>query len=559
MATVDVYFFQYSKKPASTSTPLLSAGVKLDCIFRDGYDVLNPTLELDLRGNPNYNSPITWNYMYIPSLSRYYWITDWAFGSGMWVCGTKEDLLGSHKTAIGNTTIFAQRLADRKKSNVVTDGCITDTMVPTLATPSWSRSRATSTVFKQSLANGTYVIGVINNDGTTAGSVAYYALTASQFTGFRKCLMGDGWISSTAEMSTDTVKAILNPIQYVTSCQWFPFDYTSIYDGGNLYIGMKLGWWQMTPPAGENAINYYHIASTGMYRFYINATVPVHPQYSTTNQKMLRCAPFSTYLLHLPYFGSIPIDYEDFSSGTVGCFFEVDIISGRGSVQLYNGSISGVSGFPDLRLIYQTSCQIATPIQLSQVVSDTWAAQVTELQTAANVQALQGSKSQQIINVIGEVGAEAAKGAALGAGAGTVVPGAGTIAGTVVGAAVGIGTGVASAVVNTKRLDVSQSAAEAAGLYASFQAAAPRVTSQGANGSLLGSWCPVEISGRFLLLSDTSSTLYSRIGYTAGWTTQINEHTGYVQGIATDFNSSSALRIEMDAIKAQIEAGIYYE
>lgn len=559
MAAIDVIFFQYSKRLNSTAQPALSAGTRLECIFREGFDVLNPELQLDLRANNDYQNPFRWNYCYIPTLQRYYWIRDWAFDGGMWLCGTDEDLLASHKTAIGNCYIYAQRLADRLDNGSVRDGGISDTMIPTLAAPSYNRNRYSSSPFVRSLASGTYVIGVINNDGVTAGSVAYYCMTQAQFASFRQSLMGDGWVSSTAEMSADTTKAILNPIQYITSCMWFPFAVGSVEDSSATYIGMRLGWWQMTPPTGVDAPNYQRIRADGMIKFYVNIPVPVHPQYSTTNQRMLRCAPFSTYILHLPYFGSLPVDYEDFSSGTIGAFFEVDIISGKGSVQLYNGSVTGTSDYPDLRLVLQTSCQVATPIQLSQVVSDTWAAQVTELQTAATMQSLRGSKAQQVISVLGQVGGEAAKYAAMGAAAGSAAPGPGTIAGAIIGTAAGIGSGVASAVVHGKTTNASMDAASEAGLYASFEAAAPRVTSQGANGSLLGSWCPIEISGRFLLLSTTASEVYARCGYAAGWPTYIHDHTGYVQGLLSDFQSTSTLKIEAEAIKAQIEAGLYYE
>ena len=548
MPNVDVYFFQYSKKLNSTAQPTLSSGTKLECIFREGYDVLNPDLELDLRGSTQYNNPRTWNYCYIPDMARYYWITDWAFTGGMWLCGTTEDLLASHKTAIGTTQIFAQRLADRKTdAGTVTDGGITDTLVPTIATPSWGRNRASSAQFVKSLDSGTYVIGVINDDNAAAGSVAYYALTPAGFKTFRSTLMGGGWVTATAEMSADTVKAILNPIQYITSCMWFPFDISHIYNSATGIHGMNLGWWTLA------GVGYWQITATGMYRFSINISVPVHPQYGSTSQKMLRCAPFSTYILHLPYFGSIAIDYEDYSSGTVGAFFEIDIISGRGSVQLYNGTVSTVNDFPDLRLVYQTSCQVATPIQLSQVVSDTWAAHVTELQTAATLQGIEAAKAQQVINIVSDT----AKAGASTANA--ITSGKSADITAAIDAGIDVGKDIASAVVNSKTLNMSAAATSEAGLYASYKAAAPRVTSQGANGSLLGSWCPVEISAKFLLLSDTSSSLYSRIGYTAGWMTQINKHTGYVQGEVSDFTSSGCLKIEADAIKAQIEAGLYYE
>lgn len=551
MAAIDVVFFQYSKRLNSTAQPALSAGTRLECIFREGFDVLNPELQLDLRANSDYQNPFRWNYCYIPTLQRYYWIRDWAFDGGMWLCGTDEDLLASHKTAIGNCYIYAQRLADRLDNGSVRDGGISDSMIPTVASPSWSYNRASSSPFAKSLNSGCYVVGIINPDPDAVGSVSYYALTPANFKQFRSTLMGGSWITSTAEMSVDTQKAILNPIQYVTSCMWFPFDINNVGDITQAVHGMTLGWWSL------GAIGHMNIRSDGMYRFYVNVPVPVHPQYAATQQRMLRCAPFSTYLLHLPYFGSLPIDYEDFSSGTVGALFEVDIISGKGSVQLYNGSISSTSDFPALRMILQTSCQVATPIQLSQVVSDTWAAQVTELQTAATMQGLKAQKSQQVISVVSTAGHTA--GNLLGGAKDIAKGGKAAIAGAAISSATDMGTSIASAVVNTKAINASMDAASEAGLYASFEAAAPRVTSQGANGSILGSWCPIEISGKFLLLSTTAGDVYARCGYAAGWPTYIHDHTGYVQGLLSDFHSSGVLKIEAEAIKAQIEAGLYYE
>lgn len=552
MAAINVYLFSvFTKRVNSTAQPTLAQGVQVQCRFRDSYNILTPGLVLDLRGQDGYINPAIYTYAYIPDMQRYYWIDDWRFASGLWYASLSVDVLASHKTSIGSTSIYAQRLADRLKNGVVTDSGITDTMIPTIATPSYNRNRAATSPFVRSLASGTYVIGVINNDGVTAGSVAYYCMTPAQFASFRQSLMGDGWVSSTAEMSADTTKAILNPIQYITSCQWFPLAIGSIEDSTATYIGMRLGWWQMTPPTGVDPPNYQRIRSDGMARFYINIPVPVHPQYSTTNQRMLRCAPFSTYLLHLPYFGSTPVDYEDFASGTIGALFEIDIISGKGSVQLYNGTISSTSDFPDLRLVLQMSCQVSTPIQLSQVISDTWAAQVTEMQTDASIAADYGMLQKEYIDGISSM-------------VNTVMDIPGVLSGgmsptAALRDAVNMFAQAEKWGESQYVVEKQVKATSAAGLYSSFAAKAPRVTSQGANGSLLGSWCPIEISGRFLLLSTTASEIYAKCGYAAGWPTTIGEHTGYVQGLLSEFHAAGCLKAECTAIKAAIEAGIYYE
>lgn len=546
----DVYLFStFSKRANSTRQPALSSGVRMDCIFREGYDVLNPVIILDLRrGNGQYVNPVNYTYAYVPDLQRYYWVSDWAFAGGLWTCSLNVDVFASFKTDIGTTYIYAQRLADRLRVGAVTDGGLTDTMIPTLAVPSHSYSRLTGSVFQQTLDSGVYIIGVLNADDSAAGSVAYYAFTPAEFKIFRKRLMGGAWLNSTAEMGVDSQKAILNPIQYITSCQWFPLAPSLVSDASVQYFGMALGWWAISDANTTPQVTYKTIKQSGVIRFHLSdATLPVHPQYTGTTQRMLRCAPFSEYVLHMPYFGDIPLKYEDYASGHVGISIEIDLISGKGSVQIYDGVITSDSGFPDLRLVFQTSCQVATPIQLSQVVSDTWAAQVTEQQTAASILSQEAAYEKQVINGV----AQSAQ----------------SIADFAMAPSVGGGIGAAGALASTAHdltrgaevLEANTSAASNAGLYSSFSQRAPRATSQGANGSILGAWCPVEIDASFLLLSTTAADVYARIGYAAGWGTLINEHSGFVQGLFSDFHSANCLKAEAMAIRQGIEAGIYYE
>ena len=49
MAAIDVIFFQYSKRLNSTAQPALSAGTRLECIFREGESMLIPATAQEVR------------------------------------------------------------------------------------------------------------------------------------------------------------------------------------------------------------------------------------------------------------------------------------------------------------------------------------------------------------------------------------------------------------------------------------------------------------------------------------------------------------------------------
>lgn len=542
MPTV-TFFNAFSKRLNSTKQPSLSTGTDYTCVFRDGYDVLNPSVILDLRDVSGYENPSGYTYAYISDFSRYYWVSGWSFEGGLWYCQLNADVLASHKTAIGTTNIYATRLADRLLSGSVHDGGLTDTMIPTLAQPTISRTRYTSP-FQSTLTSGCYIIGVVNEDQYAAGSISYYVMTPAEFKIFRNRLMGGAWVQSTAEMSVDTTKAILNPIQYLTSCMWFPLTSAQVADPNIVYYGMSLGWWPISDANTTPQVTYKTITSSAMYRTHTNITLPVHPDYAATTQKMLKCGPFSEFILTVPFFGSIPVSGEDFTSGTIGVSYEVDLISGKASMQLYNGSISSDSGYPDLALVYQTSCLIATPIQLSQVTSDSWASQVVETQTNAQLETEWGMWRKKLISGLGQ----------------TAKVGIGGLLGTAgLGDAVDLITEAGSLAIDKQILDASMAATSESGLYSSFSAKAPRVTSLGANGSTLGAWCPLEIRAVFLRLSTTDSNVYARTGYAAGWYTQINQHTGYVQGLLGDFHDARCYKSELMAINQYIMDGFYYE
>ena len=69
-----VSLFQFSKKENSTGRPAAGSGAYFSCVLKDGTGVLNPVITLDMGLN---ESPTKYNYAYINTFGRYYFINEW--------------------------------------------------------------------------------------------------------------------------------------------------------------------------------------------------------------------------------------------------------------------------------------------------------------------------------------------------------------------------------------------------------------------------------------------------------------------------------------------------
>lgn len=93
-----VRFYNFSKRNNSTKTPgNTDSYTELECHLKDSTSVLSPVLEIQT------TVAAAFNYAYIPSWNRYYFVSDASSYEGMWYVSHKIDVLATYKTAIGLT------------------------------------------------------------------------------------------------------------------------------------------------------------------------------------------------------------------------------------------------------------------------------------------------------------------------------------------------------------------------------------------------------------------------------------------------------------------------
>lgn len=390
----DVTFYKFHKRENSTARP--SGGDTFPCVLKSGSAVFNPIITLDygLAAAPVYNM------CYIPAFERYYWVSEWSWiENRLWSAQLVCDVLATARDRIGASSLYVLRSA------AAYDGAIVDTLYPVAAgiTESASALIPVTVEFASSLANGGYVLGVLNGQSSTGG-VTYYWMNNAQFNALKDFMYADtatesgGWLADLAsEIGQGLAKEIFSPLDYFASCKWFPCEIPHASGTVPIKIGYHtLGDVEAYPITGDCV--RLDVAWT--------CTVPKHPL-AGSRGKYMNLAPYSRYRLRFQPFGVMDLDTSMLvDEETLTFISTIDGVSGTAFISV-GGSVT--------HNILLASAMVAVDIPLSQ------------------------SGVQPISALAGTVQAGAAVGLAIAA------PGAGTIAGAVVGSVNGVGSAINAA------------------------------------------------------------------------------------------------------------------
>lgn len=211
---MQVYLGTTNKKRNSTLQPTLTK--KLNCILKEGTSLVNPTLIFDRKAVGH-----TYNYAYIPDFGRYYFVGDPVYDNARIEYPCRCDVLASFKTEIGSSSHYVLRSASES------NGYIIDTRYP----PSMENADTSFVNFTPSGTYGwskppqCYCVGIAG-----LGGISYYYMNPAYFTGFFDKLFdpqfADDYLGIWGTLNPN-LKALIDPLQYI-SCVWgFPFAYSS--------------------------------------------------------------------------------------------------------------------------------------------------------------------------------------------------------------------------------------------------------------------------------------------------------------------------------------------
>lgn len=360
---ITVTLYTFAKRENSTKQPT-GGGTDYSCIMMDDTSLMDPTFKLSIASNP-----IGKNYAYVSDFNRYYFITDISTSQGFWYISCKCDVLASFKSTIGTETHYVLRAAS------AFDGYITDNTYPAKQKESSGKNNQVSSDPLAWSLGHSYILGIVASNppdvsSCQAGSVVYYHMDETVLNTYMNWLMTniETW-SGITEYSPGVTKALVNPIQYIVSCQAVPVAppaslvVNEINFGGYVSVTIDAGQMDVLQIIDPDSPQRTHGAFIKHESF--SVTLPKHPQ-ATSRGKYLNGDPYSNYVLHFGPFGDIPLDPGALiDCTTVSGHMEIDLITGIGRLIVYGTENANA-------ILYNGTAKISADINLSQITNNAY-------------------------------------------------------------------------------------------------------------------------------------------------------------------------------------------
>lgn len=336
-------FYQFAKRTNSTKRP--SGGQEFGIDLKSPCNIINPEIKI-----ATHSDPTGFNYCYLPTFSRYYWVKNWTYADGLWMASLTVDTLASYRFEIGYSTEYVVRSSARY------DGTISDGLYPATAEVQ-SVTNAFQGGFSETISGGFFVIGFVAKATNSIGAITYVVMTPGNAKKLSAKLLTDvSYLSiDNTEISDSLTKVLFNPYQYIVSCNYFPFGIAELTAHLPLVSSVDVGWWSVDVPCwilGEDNNNLTKSVSVG---------IPKHPQ-AASRGGYCNASPYTDYTIFLQPFGVIPLDASKlWGAATLSIQYVVDLFTGDSILRVFTDT---------KQLVHETTAKLGVPIQLSNIAFD---------------------------------------------------------------------------------------------------------------------------------------------------------------------------------------------
>lgn len=448
-----IFYQNFTKRENSTLRPTAGAVVRAYTVtgfLRDNCSILHPVIGLKQDPVPNGHIPAVLTYAYIPDYGRYYFVRDWTWEAAIWYVSMDVDVLATYRMQIGLKTCYIER------SSYTFNGAVIDRLYPGTTDLNVSETYINAPWLNRLPPSGCFVLGVMSGETMTAGTaVTYYALTFGEMRSLINYLLSTDFLDAIGfprtmaadqQLTQQVAKCLVDPLQYIVSCMWFPYDANQL--GDSTARAITVGYYEL-----PTTIVTGHWVSSLSVTGDVTVAVPVHPQ-AATRGKYLNYAPFTRFTVFLPPFGMFPLDPSWFEIGdSVNFMTYVDLATGKSTLRVRKTGTGSGNAFS----IFEKQGMMGVPIQLAQIRND----------------------------VIGSATAMLNAGSA--------------VAGTITNAAIGNPVGATNSALMALR-----SVGDA------ISAQIPQISSSGSNGSFDAFSQPAWLTARFTILADENNAEQGR-------------------------------------------------
>lgn len=358
----------FAKRENSTQMPVGTPTYTMSCELKSETGILNPILEI---GMPMTFNPRSLNYAAIDEFLRFYFVTDWTWSGGLWLCSLRVDVLATYKTEIGSSTKYVVRSAAEENTGIV------DTLYPSMFGPRQTYTDQINLGWARSFtdAAAAFVLGVESNSfgssstASNAGPIKYWVMSVGQLISLVNYILDPysdpdnpgslDWHDLPQDLTELTYRTLYDPFSYIKSCKFFPY-----IDGtawGVLYPYIGFGNYLASVPLISQWAGLRNDATTWPYQS-VRLDLPTGWNLRRAREMT---SPYTRMYLTLNPWGIIELNPSDFARA-IKIEVEIfpDYISGDCLLKIY-----AVYASDPRALISQSSAKIGLDIPLTATMS----------------------------------------------------------------------------------------------------------------------------------------------------------------------------------------------
>ena len=356
-----------------------------DGVFNSAIGLKNIIIDLK-----NYYLQTGFNYIYIPSFERYYYVDSIEMVSSDYTrLHLKEDVLMSWATLIKSQKGFVTRYENSTINTIVDD------RRPLASTPSVTLLSLTDTPALTTTKNVTFNFNLYNNTTPNFLIVGRRKYQTNSYVGNHTTESDyiHAPVNSLPNIQPHTIPNIVvyfmayseiyklyngliddsGTATYLDSILWLPFNPKDAFylpatiTKNFFYLGTKYlngghgtsggGTFQDTAPANEDNPYCLDIETSGKVITQSPYLIAYDGKLTINNPSFLDYEPYSNYEINIPFVGLIKIQAKDIINKRILVYYSMDIRTGSATAYIYNND--------DQYIVWSGSCQLGMPVPIT--------------------------------------------------------------------------------------------------------------------------------------------------------------------------------------------------
>lgn len=361
-----------------------------DIVFKNSQNIISPVLlcninDIHVKDWFDFASEFRYCRLTFPqndkqSYIRYYFVENVAYSGIAIIFTLSTDVLATYRSRLYvlQNCWIARSGNSKIANNTLIDSYITQTGYRKIVQKSFR-------VAENNYTKGFYVVGIINNDENQIGAITYYAFTNNGFKNFCAQIFGSGEYAGLDGSSTDlaTFRAVFNPIQYVTTCLYIPWEIGDSQKDSENLTSLSFGWYTI-----KNITNCWrlNISSSGIMGRFGVEEIFKHPQYEEVLNETINVDPYMQITFHAPPWGDITLDTTILMDKEYIKFpMTLDPVTGNCTIEFFGSNDNDKSIKNSDVFICRYTSQMGISLSLAQISKDNYAVKTAIATKNANV------------------------------------------------------------------------------------------------------------------------------------------------------------------------------